>query len=879
VVLGYDEKLDRKVAIKLPRPDRRIDVQRSMREAQGLARLSHANVVQIYEVGMQGESLYLAMEYVEGQTLDAWLRETPRAVRDVVAVFGAAGRGLAAAHAAKLIHRDFKPHNVFVAGGRGGERIIKVFDFGLARSSEDAGPEPSDPAPTLDAGSDSGTMPSGPLESELTRAGAVVGTPGYMAPEQLRRKGLDARTDQFAFCVSLWQALYGELPFERRNLTSYALAVLQGTRRPPPKGNAVPSWLREIVERGLSIDPAQRWPSMDALLAALERDPTRRRRQLVAGLALVGVVAGGVGLDGWQREQLRAQTIESCEAEAGELAELWSPTRADRIGAALLASGAPDAADTWTRAQPLLDEHATRWAALRRGACTDTLVERRRSDAWLDHARACFEERRQSLAALLDVLESATPEMVPFTLTSIHALDSLDACVADDVESRQSLDDAATREQTRALRARLARLESLEQTGEYASALAEAKPLLVDAEALGGPLVPEVRVALGELALRSGEFELAETTLERALFDAGATGLDAIALRAATALTLWDVQVNSEVEAALRWNAIGTMFVARGGLSGTQLEIALLQSRAKVWMVGARYDEAIATLEQVITMLEQRFGSEHVALASAHYALAHALYSSNALERANAAAHRALAIFERQLGPEHPNVAMTLNLLGALYYAGADHDAAIGVFERSLAISERRLGPDHPRLASPLGNLATMYYEKGEAERGLPYNARALAIDLASYGPESTQVASSLHTRGLLRATLGRDEEALIDFREALRIDASHFEPTHPSLAPHLLMIGEVELRRGRLGEAQAVLEQALAIQEPLGPSPMLDDIRFVLGKALVSAGERERGRALVELARAGFVAMEQARNVEQVDTWLAAQPSEASDR
>jgi serine/threonine protein kinase len=275
VYAAYDPALDRRVAVKLLRRASRDEKeqQRLLREGKVMARLSHANVVTVLDVGTIAERLFVAMELVDGQTLRAWCR-TPRSWRETVGMYLQAGRGLAAAHAAGIAHRDFKPDNVIV--GRDGR--ARVLDFGLAQDmatlpTVDLAAAASAPAPATDDAA----------RSVMTADGAIIGTPSYMSPEQLEGDAVDERADQFAFCASLWESLYGQLPFEGRDLLALLASVRSAKPRAAP-GREVPSWIRAALERGLSEERDARFPSMNALLTALENDPSaRRRRTLVIG--------------------------------------------------------------------------------------------------------------------------------------------------------------------------------------------------------------------------------------------------------------------------------------------------------------------------------------------------------------------------------------------------------------------------------------------------------------------------------------------------------------------------------------------------------------------------------------------------------------------
>ena len=295
VYAAYDPELDRKVALKLVhRRDSADSEARLQREAQAMARLSHPNVVTVYEVGSHAGQLFIAMELVAGENLAAWLAAATRPWQVVLAMFRAAGEGLAAAHDAGLVHRDFKPANVLV----GADGRARVADFGLVHASE--------AVPERGAG-------AGGASKDLTWAGTVMGTPAYMAPEQLRGEATDARTDVFSFCLALWEALYGARPFTGATMEERQRAIERGLPDDPPRSSARDRWLRPLLRRGLAADPVRRWPDMRPLLAALARDPAleRSRRRRGAVLTFAFLVLGGALVFGasalWSSLQSRAR--------------------------------------------------------------------------------------------------------------------------------------------------------------------------------------------------------------------------------------------------------------------------------------------------------------------------------------------------------------------------------------------------------------------------------------------------------------------------------------------------------------------------------------------------------------------------------------------
>jgi tetratricopeptide (TPR) repeat protein/predicted Ser/Thr protein kinase len=333
VYAAYDEQLDRRIAIKVlttEQPGSRART-RIMREAQAMAKLSHPNVVQVYETGEIQGHIYLAMEFVKGGTLGDWIDAAPRTLLERLEIVMQAGEGLQAAHEAGLIHRDFKPDNVMVGEGN----RVKVLDFGLARSHEDAEENLSN---TMEQAlpERSGNV----LSDELTQFGAIMGTPMYMSPEQHYGLPTDVASDQFNFCVVLYEALYGERPFAGENRVALAYATRQGQIRPAPPESKVPPKWREIILRGLKTEPQERWPSMRALLDELRREafpPDRRLLYILGGVAGVAVMVAGV---------LAAVLVFGGPTEA-ELSEVQKLAESARLAASRAhwvypADGAPD---------------------------------------------------------------------------------------------------------------------------------------------------------------------------------------------------------------------------------------------------------------------------------------------------------------------------------------------------------------------------------------------------------------------------------------------------------------------------------------------------------------------------------------------------------
>ena len=289
VYAAHDPALDRTIALKLLRPEVAIpDLEsRLLREAKAMARVSHPHVIAVHDAGRHGDQVYIAMELVAGGTLRDWLGAKARSWREILDVYVRAGRGLAEAHAAGVVHRDFKPDNVLV--GDDGV-VVRVTDFGLARAASGSGSTDArhdEPVPASDAG--------GSLDFALTRTGALVGTPAYMAPEQHAGEVADARADVYSFCVALYEGLYGERPFVAGTLAALRAAKDAGEVRRVTEGRGIPKRVRRVLVAGLRAKPEDRYASMDALLADLGRASRASR----APFAIAGAIVAAAAAASW----------------------------------------------------------------------------------------------------------------------------------------------------------------------------------------------------------------------------------------------------------------------------------------------------------------------------------------------------------------------------------------------------------------------------------------------------------------------------------------------------------------------------------------------------------------------------------------------------
>ncbi|MEO7093913.1 MAG: serine/threonine-protein kinase, partial [Polyangiales bacterium] len=425
VYIAYDPELDRRVALKVVRGDKLTEAHRARlhREAQALARLSHPSVVTVFDVGDLADDTFVAMELVDGMTLRDWCQQ-PRTWREVVRVLRLAGQGLAAAHAAGIVHRDIKPDNIVVSAT--GE--VKLVDFGLARDLGDRSGEVSDAISgdpdAGDSGSDLDRSASSattlrPL-GQITQHGRVIGTPAYMPPEQRGRSvDADERSDQFSFCATLYEALYKQRPFksskklmldpdEQLTVAERPGVAIRTLAAPPPKKTDVPAWLQRVVSRGLAVDRNARYPSIDALLVELERDPQRMRRNIAIGAGALASVAAIATLLTWRMMPTSTHAAgPTCSTGEDRIAASWSPEKRAAIDRAAAVRGAPWTAGAVAAFADRADHYAADWKAMYQDACEATHVRAAQSSEALDLRSACLDRHLAGLAALISVMSDA----------------------------------------------------------------------------------------------------------------------------------------------------------------------------------------------------------------------------------------------------------------------------------------------------------------------------------------------------------------------------------------------------------------------------------------------------------------------------------------
>ncbi|MDC0715628.1 serine/threonine-protein kinase [Nannocystis bainbridge] len=789
-----------------------------IREARAAAQLQHPNVVAVHEiVDVRGET-FLVMEWIEGATLRAWLRERARGWREIVQVVAAAGRGLAAAHAGGLLHRDFKPENILVDR----EGRPRVADFGLARP--------------IDAPMSTG-LPV-PVYALHATTGALTGTPAYLAPELTGMllpsagetgtpvvRGHDARTDQYAFAITLYEALHDSHPFAGSSPEAMWREMAGGRIRRGAR--RIPAWLDRAVRRGLAVDPARRWPDLATMLDALERGVRRTRRRVIS-TAAAAIVAGAIGVG-------LLAPLARPEAPCGDdlVDTVWHAEAQATLARRFTAAAPERSAATITAITAQIGQWSDAWRLLRRSACVAGPARAARS--------SCLDRQLGELRAQLAVWEQADASVVDHATAAVAALPSPAECV--DARDTTSPGSAS-------LLASTAKIDALQRSGRWEEALVHAPEVLAQAERTTSPgpraaaLLAVARIELdahartaardhARAAARAASHAREDDLLVAALM------LEALVLiddhRAADALVVCDA-----VEA----------FAARGLPRSEGIELL----RADALLQLGRTDEAIVHYRRGIARLELAAGrdpSRRVALASAVAALGTALGRLDRIAEGAAELRRALEIEEAALGPMHPTVGQTLHDLARLERASgeledaerhfdrtrkifaavhgeasfevvvadtalADLASRWGDLERAQRLAERALATlagtrlDEPGLQSQLENqLGLVEQERERCSAAIPHYERALALSLRAAEPPDQQALGYVNLATCL-SDVGRDAEARSAAEQALAAwTRAHVEPPERAMAWGIL--ADIEARGGDRRRAVALAGKAMA--------------------------------------------------------------------
>ena len=813
VFAAYDAQLDRKVAVKIQRvlpgdaPDRG---ERLLREALALARLSHPNIVAVFDAGEVEGQVYVAMEFIRGMTLKTWLTEHPRSWQQILAVLLQAGQGLAAAHGAGIIHRDFKPENVMIdADGR-----VRVLDFGLARARW-----------TKAVGD---ANPGGAALAELTATGAVLGTPAYMSPEQFRGAEVDARTDQFSYCLTLWEAVYGERPFAGDSFVALRETVLAGRLREPTRGGRAPPWLRRAMTRGLQVDPAARFPGMQDLLAALSRGTGRERGWLM--LALAGGVAAAVGAATFVA---RDDPAGRCVAgAASRLGAVWNEAREQELAAAFASTGGSFAPATWTRVAGRVAAWAGEWSDMSAETCAANHRRSELSDERFDRRMDCLRERLAALDAQLQTFAAPDLDLVTQALAAIERLPTIATCAQDDLGATRALpDDPATAVRVTALRGELTELAAAARAGRSRSVQARAEAAVREAMSLGHtPTLAEARLQLAEVLQATANLERADVQFFAALLDARTSGHRAVALQAMAGLGGTET-VLRDYDSTFSGRWIDLAFAELGEpMRDPEFAATLYLRRAGI----QKSVESLVTLAEAERFALAALGPDHTQTLAIQALRGRHLWMQSRYDEAWSLLETVRGRVVATLGPDHPAHADALSDLGRIAWLRGQHAEAIALQSEVIAIRERAYGPDSPRLSDPLNARGAARFMNGDPVGALPDFERALEITERRYGPDHLEITPALDNLTECAAEAGDLARARSLAERSLAIRRAGVPSDNPDLARSHLHLGDVLFRLDEYAAAREHFERALVILRPLGIHPiLLGDAQFGVARSL----------------------------------------------
>ncbi len=894
VYAAYDDQLDRKVALKFLHPDQAHDeraIHRLLREAQALARLSHPNLVPVFDVGRIEDQVYLAMELVPGTTIRAWAESKPRSWREILPRWIEVGHALVAVHAAGMVHRDIKPDNVMV-GDDGRTRLV---DFGLARGQE--AQRTSDPLETtLPAHDDDGLESSrssggGPrLAVRITQTRAVVGTPAYMAPEVRWGEPADEASDQYSLCLSLYESLFGERP--PGPTEDGALIAIPATARMPPA-------LRRVLSRGLAMDRCERFSSMAAVVDALERILGRRRlRQWVAGAALVGAMGFGTLLARSTEPALPAP----CAAVRDDLAEVWGEEERRAIRESIAATALPYASPLAEHVEHQLDEHASAWREARVRVCEATRVQQTQSDTLLDRRMACLDRQRDRFAALIDAAVRADPVTTPQLPSSLTLLDAPEDCELDTL-ARSEVDPPSPE-----LRLEVETIHGVIARLRVNAVLQGPRPTLDDARDVHDqalrldhdPLTAEAELMLGHLHLLADD-PAARAHLDQAAALAEAMGDDLLKEEALRLTCRIVAELDPDPEHLARaW--------MRNEATLTRLReppLRMARSKQTVAMLQLRAGDpagAAQTHREEIELWHAAGGVFTAKEATAWRSLAQVLVGLGRIEPARAAFDRAAAIEDRwggamldrgigatRLGKvelvggdlalregqldealERFTAALdvTVEAYGATSVpAGRVHMALSDLANRQGQLDEaleharaadanfrRWLGDSHMLRAWPLSSRGTIATYRGQADAAVEAFAEALGLQESVLPPGHTALAIARSNYGEALVLAGRHEEATQPLRAALDRLERHLDPDDVTLSYPLHALAEASLARGRADEACDYAQRALALRARHADNPVeLARTHWVRARCLAALGRQPEARSEALEAREGL--------------------------
>lgn len=864
---AHDPELERQVALKVVRVsggsrERELRTQtRMLREAHALAQLSHPNVVTVYDCGRTTDGVFIAMELVDGQTLGEWAKAEPRSVSQILAQYVSAGDGLAAAHAAGIVHRDFKPHNVIV----GQDGRARVIDFGLARAtsnidsqasqSQDGSCESQSDAKMSAAPVQSFANPEGTadpvrltaLSVDLTQAGTVMGTPRYMSPEQHAGQRGDAASDQYSFCASLYEALAGVPPYAGRTAATIRRNILRGRLQPPVRGRRIPGWLRKVLIKGLSLSPADRYAGMTQLLRPLKRD--RRQLWIAAGVAALVVAAIAIP---FAMQHGRDQST-MCRANARRVDDLvngasWGPIER------AFKTRIPFAADSVLRTtRTTLDAFIGTWREGYVAACDATWKDGSQSAHLLDLRMACLERKRHKMEALVQTLPQLNDVDTIYTVPErILELSSVREC--DDTERLTQTaplpvgKDAEAK--VRAVQKDVDRASALIVAGKFADALPLVAQAIPAAEKLGfAPLLAELYFTKGRAEALSMSHDQALKTLEVAGKHAAAS--KDLAQLTNTLVSMMNIYISGSSDFAKADVLRSPLEMLLTGVNAPTLRAEYLLSRASLAYEQGKLEVGRKAALEAVEIL--RRDDDKLLLSRALAQTAPILLDLDDASGAQAMLEEALHIVEAKFGTAHPLMSSIISNLASVSADEMNFEKTANYDKRSLDIAVQTVGELHQRTGIAAMNLGTTYravrnFDEAEKlfKRARGIFEKTLAKDHIMIDACNVNFASVAYYRGDFDEAARRYETVLAHLSEV-----GNGETRWAADAMHPLGLSYIRL--GRLDEAGAMLERAVALRKTIYGEENSQVYSTMYGQArlAVARGQDKKAREIIAYVRA----------------------------
>lgn len=767
VYKAHDNVLGRTVALKLLRDTEDDGV---LDEARLAAKLNHPNIVAIHDAGrLPTGQVYLAMEHVAGGSLDRWLSRARRSRGEILRVLVEAGRGLAVAHDAGIVHRDIKAANILV----GDDGRARVTDFGLA---------------TLDRARVAGTLP-------------------YMAPEQLDGEAT-AASDQFGFAATAWEALTGALPYAIGG--DRAAAIARGIVAPK---TPLPRALDRALRRALEPQPAKRWPSMHALNEALAADPARTWK--IAG---AGAVALAIGTTTFA---IAARPAGDAGPTCAYASTAIAGDERAQIERAFAASKKPFAPAIQARVLAELDDYARGIDAQRADACRATRAGTQ-SPELLDLREQCLYERSRALAAVAGVFARATDAEIENGVALARGLPSIAPCAdrAWLAERVRPPADVATQIRVTQIAERVATSSAELRAGRIPQAVATADAALADARGVDHlPTRARAELAAGQARAKMGETKIAEQHLQDAAQLAQRGKDDRTAAEAWIELVKVIGHGNGRYDEALRYAGFADATAARLG-QATELRARLAYYKCAIFDLQAKLDDATRECDAAVAAWTEARGADALEIADVLVVASRVAYKAARRDVAEATIARALALREAALGKDHPAIMEALFAQGQFAIGAGKLDAAQAAFERGMQIGRAALGEDTLPMAALQSQMASLLERRGDFAAALVAIDRSSAIRTRIEGANHPDMVFNYIQRGRILESLGRDADAEVAYQAGHAIITKTLDGNHPSLTALLQDLGRLHGRMGKSAEARRELEEAIRVakasEEPL---------------------------------------------------------------